>query len=67
MLLSACSKTNISLSKHKLPVFSMGDEKVGKEFDAICDDVKCKEIYIWLYALHEFDRDYNIYKEELAK
>jgi hypothetical protein len=30
-----------------------------------CRETKCKEIYAWLVKLHDFRRDYNIYREEL--
>lgn len=67
MLLTSCSTTKSSLNKLKLPEIPIAGEKVGKEFIAVCNDVKCKEIYAWLVKLHDFRREYNIYREELAK
>lgn len=67
MLLSSCATAKSSIIKVRLPELSVAGAEVGKEFTAVCDGVKCKNIYAWLVKLHDFRIEYDIYKQELMK
>lgn len=79
----ATEKTSYSAYKLPLPEMPIAGNKVYGEIDNVCDKTKCKDekykdtesckvnkcqyIDRYMLSMFKFEKEYNVYKEELAK
>ena len=79
----ATEKTSYSAYKLQLPEMPIAGNKVYSEIDELCGKTKCKDeryknkeecqinkcqyIDRYMLSMFKFEKEYNIYKEELVK